>query len=139
MYIGNNFLPSFMFFIYYKAITGSIICIVFSLVQLTGQAFVKRQSWYDKFLAFFELEKYFDEYTLEFEEKIDEQQSLICVHPHNVFTLGFTFNCYANRFGNILVCASRMLLDSPLLGFFHKLAGATSVDPANMKNLMAKK
>lgn len=72
MYIGNNFLPMFMFFIYYKAITGSILCIILSLAQLIGQAFVTRQSWYDKFLAFFELEKYFDEYTLEFEEKIDE-------------------------------------------------------------------
>ena len=63
-----------------------------------------------KLVNYLEANKYFDEFTLEFEEPLDKEKALLAVHPHGVFTLGLSLNFYVNKFGDMLICASRMLL-----------------------------
>ena len=90
-------------------------------------------------MKFLEIDRFFDDYTIEFDENIATEKTLLAVHPHNAVTCGLTVNVYNGKLGNILVCASRMLLNTPLLGLAHKLSGMTSVDPSNLKVQMKKK
>jgi len=86
-----------------------------------------------------EIDRYFDDYTIEFEENLGTEKTLLAVHPHNAVTCGLTVNIYNGKLGEIYLCASRVLLNTPLLGLAHKLSGLTSVDPSNLKVMMKKK
>lgn len=127
-----------MVYIYYKAITGNIICIALSVIQIVAQIRAKKSTLYRKFLNYFSSEFFFDDYTLKKEEELATEKTLLGVHPHNVYTVGLSLNDYAGRLGNQLICGSRMLLFTPLLGLVHKWGGVTTVDAANLKSLMSK-
>ncbi|KAL4428765.1 hypothetical protein ABPG74_001279 [Tetrahymena malaccensis] len=133
-----NFLPVLMVYIYYKAFTGNLVCIALSIIQIIAQATAKKSTLYRKFLTYFSAEYFFDEYTLKKEEELAPEKTLLAVHPHNVYTVGLSIHDYAGRLGNQLICGSRMLLYTPLLGLVHKWGGVTTVDAANLKSLMSK-
>lgn len=90
-------------------------------------------------MNFWGCQNYFDQYTLDFEEPLAKNGVMLAIHPHNVFTLGLSVNSYSGRFGDNLICASRVLLQAPLLGLVYKLAGLTSVDAGNLTYLMKQK
>ncbi|KAL4497059.1 hypothetical protein ABPG72_002215 [Tetrahymena utriculariae] len=129
--------PFIMCYIYFKAIQGDVLCITLSVMQIITQIYAKRWDAWCRLLSYFDMDLYFDEFGLHFEEELAKEKVLLGIHPHNVVTLGMTLNQFKGRFGKQSICASRVLLYMPLLGMLHKFSGIVPVDAQNLKKLMS--
>ncbi len=90
------YFPMAMPFIYlYALIYRPPILLTFCVALFTYQTFLaKRWDVYKNLLKSFDLDKWFKEYSLVFEEEYEDKNVLIVTHPHSIFTYGLTLNYF---------------------------------------------
>jgi len=80
------------------------------------------------------MHKYFTSATFEQEEpSLSETKSMICAHPHGIYSVGLLMNL--NTYIHMPVLGSRFLLNTPIIGLFTKWWGIQSVDNSHFKEL----
>lgn len=109
--------------------------VMWILLYAYQEFFARESAIIVRLYRWFSIPSYFKEFTFLSEEQVKPQRSLICAHPHNIFTLGLVLHLH----GNIRNCthlATRLILRIPIFGLLLKQIGMESVAKANMLRLM---
>jgi hypothetical protein len=120
----------FVYGIYVKAIILGLI-----LYQLS---ITKRSEWFIKFLEYCELYNFFKSYTIILEEEIQDNKSLLCVHPHGIIglSMGSMIVSGLSFINKVVVCGTRSVRYLPVSGIIARWVGIEGVDHTNFKNYM---
>ena len=81
-----------------------------------------------------EVLSYFKKFELIIKEKIDDKKTLLCFHPHNVYSLGILGNINL-KIDGFKILGSRFALNVPLLGMLLRMWDVSGVNPSNFKKL----
>ncbi|KAL4457002.1 hypothetical protein ABPG74_014640 [Tetrahymena malaccensis] len=108
--------------------------LTFVATQIIYQIFfAKKNQTFINFFLYFECHNYFNHAVVEFEEEMQKNNSMLCVHPHGILTVGLLLNL--NTYIQMPALSSRFLLSTPFLGMLCKWWGFKSVDGSNFKKL----
>lgn len=137
--------PISIYYIFY----GDNFIRTFVVLLLTYQIFIaKKNSIWIKICKFMDSYNYFSTYgyivdekddSKKDEQKINNEKSLFCFHPHGILTLGLLIISITHKIiEHSTLLGSRALLYTPITGLFTKWFGIQSVNPKKFQELMEK-
>lgn len=135
--IGSIFfawiLPIYLFFAYGIYMKSSILVLV--LYQLSIN---KRSEWFFQILENLQIYNYFKSYTVIFEEDVEDNKSLLCVHPHGIvgLSLGSLLVSGIGCMKKLKVCGTRFVRYLPVSGIIARWIGIDGVNHNNFKTYM---
>ncbi len=91
-----------------------------------------------RFLKYFQVANYFNNYEIIYEEELQKQHSLFVIHPHGVIGVGFALlQGYCDiLFENSTGLVSSVLLNLPVSGLLATWMGGQPVKQNNFEKLM---
>lgn len=131
-YLGG-FIFLFLFFT-----SGWAVRTILLAIYAYQLLFAKKSDFVIRALTALKPQQYFKSYNVHISEKIPEKNSMMLVHPHGCLATNMIFTKIERpELQSFRMCASRLMLLTPISGLFAKWMGTESVDRGNIKKLIS--